>query len=86
MLYLSPPSPLLYVKAFYEQPTKPNTLLPPIDKVIILEEDLDIAPDFFNYFGSLSRLLDDDTNLLTISAWNDNGMANRVHDPAKLYR
>ena len=54
--------------------------------MIILEEDLEIAPDFFVYFGTLAPFLDSDPNLLAISAWNDNGMGNRVRDPQAVYR
>ena len=57
-----------------------------VDKVIVLEEDLEIAPDFFNLFGSLAPLLDADPTLYAASAWNDNGMAARVRDPEALYR
>jgi hypothetical protein len=32
--------------------------------VIILEEDLQVAPDFFAYFRALERLLDEDDSLL----------------------
>ena len=55
-------------------------------RVIILEEDLDIAPDFFEYFGSLAPMLDSDPSLLTISAYNDNGQHKHVKDHEKLYR
>lgn len=57
-----------------------------VNKIIILEEDLQISPDFFEYFMATSSLLDNDPSLLTISAWNDNGFENMVKDPEKLYR
>lgn len=38
--------------------------LPNPQRVIILEEDLMIAPDFFEYFASLVRILDSDSSLL----------------------
>ncbi|CAJ0574909.1 unnamed protein product, partial [Mesorhabditis spiculigera] len=41
--------------------------------VIITEEDLDIAPDFFLYFAATKKLLMADKSLWCISAWNDNG-------------
>ncbi|CAM9352808.1 unnamed protein product [Phaeothamnion confervicola] len=56
------------------------------DKVIILEEDLKIAPDFFEYFSALAPLLDADPQLMAVSAWNDNGLAGHVHDHAALFR
>ncbi|KAL7077235.1 hypothetical protein ACQ4LE_002879 [Meloidogyne hapla] len=41
--------------------------------VIITEDDLDIAPDFFHYFNSTKPLLYSDPSIWCISAWNDNG-------------
>jgi alpha-1,3-mannosyl-glycoprotein beta-1,2-N-acetylglucosaminyltransferase len=55
-------------------------------RVIILEEDLQIAPDFYEYFGSLKTMLDNDSSLLCISAFNDNGFINSVKDNKFLYR
>ena len=40
----------------------------------MLEEDLIVSPDFLNYFHYLLPLLKADDTLLTISAWNDNGI------------
>uniref|UniRef100_A0A914P408 Alpha-1,3-mannosyl-glycoprotein 2-beta-N-acetylglucosaminyltransferase n=1 Tax=Meloidogyne incognita TaxID=6306 RepID=A0A914P408_MELIC len=41
--------------------------------VIITEDDLDIASDFFHYFNSTKPLLYSDPTIWCISAWNDNG-------------
>lgn len=57
-----------------------------ISRVIILEEDLQIAPDFFEFFGATASLLDHDESVLAVSAWNDNGMAALVRDNQALYR
>ncbi|CAM9831560.1 unnamed protein product, partial [Discosporangium mesarthrocarpum] len=57
-----------------------------VDKVIILEEDLLIAPDFFEYFSAMAPLLDRDDTLMAISAWNDNGMEANVREPDAVYR
>lgn len=46
--------------------------------VIITEDDLDVAPDFFNYFNATRRLLDADSTIYCISAWNDNGKENLI--------
>ncbi|VDN50917.1 unnamed protein product [Dracunculus medinensis] len=56
--------------------------------VIITEDDLDIAPDFFNYFSATRYLLDRDPSLFCISAWNDNGKLNLIDKEAAevLYR
>jgi alpha-1,3-mannosyl-glycoprotein beta-1,2-N-acetylglucosaminyltransferase len=59
---------------------------PTVKQIIILEEDLQIAPDFFEYFAATIPLLQSDPNLLTISAWNDNGFRQQVQDPQQLYR
>lgn len=57
-----------------------------INNVIILEEDLQIAPDFFDYFLTMLPFLASDHDLLTISAWNDNGFASLVHDNHQFFR
>jgi len=57
-----------------------------IENVIILEEDLIIAPDFYSYFAATSSLLSSDPSLLAVSAWNDNGQGHFVKDEKQLYR
>ncbi|XP_025083205.1 alpha-1,3-mannosyl-glycoprotein 2-beta-N-acetylglucosaminyltransferase-like isoform X2 [Pomacea canaliculata] len=56
--------------------------------VIIVEDDLDIAPDFFEYFSATYKLLHSDPLLWCVSAWNDNGKAELISDKEaeKLYR
>eukprot|EP00730_Choanoeca_flexa_P018733 TRINITY_DN9126_c0_g1_i3.p1 TRINITY_DN9126_c0_g1~~TRINITY_DN9126_c0_g1_i3.p1 ORF type:complete len:499 (+),score=96.07 TRINITY_DN9126_c0_g1_i3:95-1591(+) len=56
------------------------------DSVIIVEDDLDIAPDFFEYMTMGRSLLQADPTLWCVSAWNDNGKQGFVKDNAKLYR
>ncbi|XP_023227724.1 alpha-1,3-mannosyl-glycoprotein 2-beta-N-acetylglucosaminyltransferase-like [Centruroides sculpturatus] len=57
------------------------------DTIIIVEDDLDIAPDFFEYFLALHPILKSDQTLWCISAWNDNGKDGMVaNEPALLYR
>ncbi|XP_055781673.1 alpha-1,3-mannosyl-glycoprotein 2-beta-N-acetylglucosaminyltransferase-like [Salvelinus fontinalis] len=56
--------------------------------VVIVEDDLEVAPDFFEYFRSLHPILKSDLSLWCVSAWNDNGRDGYV-DPGKadlLYR
>ncbi|XP_026880281.1 alpha-1,3-mannosyl-glycoprotein 2-beta-N-acetylglucosaminyltransferase a [Electrophorus electricus] len=56
--------------------------------VIIVEDDLEVASDFFEYFKALHALLKSDPTLWCVSAWNDNGKEGFV-DPGKsslLYR
>ncbi|KAJ0076935.1 hypothetical protein Patl1_35729 [Pistacia atlantica] len=55
-------------------------------RVIILEDDMEIAPDFFDYFEAAAALLDKDKSIMAVSSWNDNGQKQFVHDPYVLYR
>jgi len=51
---------------------------PSRETVIIVEDDLDIAPDFYSYFAATEPLLRSDPSLWCVSAWNDNGKAGLV--------
>jgi alpha-1,3-mannosyl-glycoprotein beta-1,2-N-acetylglucosaminyltransferase len=63
----------------------PLTVTP--QRVVILEEDIHISPDFFRYFKAMAPLLDNaDTNLLAVSAFNDNGMVGTVQDVTRILR
>ena len=42
--------------------------------------------DFFSYFSQTLRLLEEDTSLYCVSAWNDQGYEHTSSDPTKLYR
>ncbi|CAB4291017.1 unnamed protein product [Prunus armeniaca] len=53
-------------------------------RVIILEDDMEIAPDFFDYFESTAALLDKDKSIMAVSSWNDNGQKQFVHDPTNM--
>lgn len=55
-------------------------------RVIILEDDMEIAPDFFDYFEAAAKLLDNDKTIMAVSSWNDNGQKQFVNDPKALYR
>jgi beta-1,2-N-acetylglucosaminyltransferase len=61
-------------------------LFPDAKYAIVLEEDLDVSPDFFQYFSQTMRLLDEDESLYCISAWNDQGYEHTSADPHLLYR
>uniref|UniRef100_T1IT97 Protein O-linked-mannose beta-1,2-N-acetylglucosaminyltransferase n=1 Tax=Strigamia maritima TaxID=126957 RepID=T1IT97_STRMM len=61
-------------------------LYPEAKYVIIIEEDLDIAPDFFSYFSQTLRLFEEDPSVYCVSAWNDQGYEHTSEDPALLYR
>ncbi|KAG0456998.1 hypothetical protein HPP92_022155 [Vanilla planifolia] len=54
-------------------------------RVIILEDDMEIAPDFFDYFEATATLLDNDKSVMAVSSWNDNGQRQFVHDAGYTY-
>lgn len=55
---------------------------------VIIEDDLDISPDFYEYFAATLPILRKDTSLWCVSAWNDNGKLELVDRNAVdlLYR
>uniref|UniRef100_A0A6A7FUW0 Alpha-1,3-mannosyl-glycoprotein 2-beta-N-acetylglucosaminyltransferase n=2 Tax=Hirondellea gigas TaxID=1518452 RepID=A0A6A7FUW0_9CRUS len=61
-------------------------IFPDTTNAIVLEEDLLISPDFFNYFSQTSWLLEADESLYCISAWNDLGAMHTSRDRQKLMR
>jgi beta-1,2-N-acetylglucosaminyltransferase len=61
-------------------------LFPDSQYAIILEEDLDVSPDFFNYFSQTMRLLDEDESIYCISAWNDQAYEHTSENNSLLYR
>lgn len=48
-------------------------------RVVILEDDMKISNDFFEFMGATSVLLDVDETLMAVSAWNDNGQVISFH-------
>ena len=52
----------------------------------MLEEDLDVSPDFFSYFSQTLRLLEEDSSVYCVSAWNDQGYEHTSSNPSKLLR
>jgi len=58
------------------------------DQVIIVEDDLEVAPDFFEYFEATLTVLRRDPSLWCVSAWNDNGKKGLIDEsrPDLLYR
>lgn len=56
--------------------------------VVIVEDDLNVAPDFYEYFLGTHALLKQDPSLWCVSAWNDNGKDKFVDNakPELLYR
>lgn len=48
------------------------------DAVIINEDDLNIAVDFFDFFAAMYNVLAADPTLFCVSAWNDNGKSSVI--------
>ena len=52
-----------------------------------IADDLNISPDFFEYFEALYHVLKSDPTLYCVSAWNDNGKAKHIEDkPGKVFQ
>jgi alpha-1,3-mannosyl-glycoprotein beta-1,2-N-acetylglucosaminyltransferase len=49
-------------------------------------DDVEVAPDFFEFMRGFLPLLQFDRSVYCISAWNENGQFNRVSDPYRFYR
>lgn len=58
------------------------------DQVVVVEDDLEISPDFFEYFSATLPILRKDKSLWCVSAWNDNGKTGLINEtaPELLYR
>lgn len=57
-----------------------------VSRVVIVEDDMEIAPDFFSYFDALAPMLESDASLYCVSAWNDNGKKELSLNSSMLYR
>ena len=56
------------------------------EEVIILEDDLEVSPDFFSYFSQAMYLLKEDPSVWCVSAWNDNSFKHTSLAADQLYR
>eukprot|EP01084_Bolivina_argentea_P274420 467742_1 len=56
------------------------------DKAIALEDDMEVSPDFFSYFESVGKWMDEDSSIFCVSGWNDYGQRPLVYDTKALYR
>ncbi|KAK4317564.1 hypothetical protein Pmani_011368 [Petrolisthes manimaculis] len=59
---------------------------PKAKTVIILEDDLDLAPDIIQYFSQTNKLLTSDPGLLCVNAFNNNAFPHTSYNPSRLYR
>ncbi|XP_047468750.1 protein O-linked-mannose beta-1,2-N-acetylglucosaminyltransferase 1-like [Penaeus chinensis] len=61
-------------------------MYPESDKAIILEDDLNIAPDFISYFHQTALLMKFDKTVSIVNAYNYNAYPHTASDPARIYR
>jgi alpha-1,3-mannosyl-glycoprotein beta-1,2-N-acetylglucosaminyltransferase len=54
------------------------------EAIIVTEDDLEVSPDFLDYFQALYPLLKYDKTIWCISAWNDNGIDQKIDRQADL--
>ncbi|XP_039281076.1 uncharacterized protein LOC120350658 isoform X2 [Nilaparvata lugens] len=54
--------------------------------VIVIEEGVIVSPDFLHYMAQMVSVLEKDTTVLAISAWNPNGYVNVSSNPYLAYR
>ncbi|UJR35766.1 hypothetical protein I4U23_028514 [Adineta vaga] len=54
------------------------------EAIIITEDDLEVSPDFLDYFQVLYSLFKHDKTIWCISAWNDNGIDQKIDRNASL--
>lgn len=55
-------------------------------RVVVVEDDMEVAADFFSYFDALAPVLEGDPTLWCVSAWNDNGKRRLAVDERQLHR
>mmetsp|Transcript_38036 Transcript_38036/g.107451 ORF Transcript_38036/g.107451 Transcript_38036/m.107451 type:complete len:572 (+) Transcript_38036:324-2039(+) len=55
-------------------------------KAIILEDDMKLSVDFFEYFQATAPLLEEDETLYAVSSWNDHGQSQFVMNSSQVYR
>ncbi|KAG7178116.1 O-linked-mannose beta-1-2-N-acetylglucosaminyltransferase 1-like 11, partial [Homarus americanus] len=61
-------------------------LYPEVDKAIILEDDLSLAPDFISYFQQTSLLMSVDKTVLCVNAYSYSAFPHTASDPSRIYR
>lgn len=56
------------------------------EALVIMEDDLLFAPDFYQYLTTAAEILDADPTTFVVSSWSDNGFKGKVHDPYAVRR
>mmetsp|Transcript_27711 Transcript_27711/g.38540 ORF Transcript_27711/g.38540 Transcript_27711/m.38540 type:complete len:462 (-) Transcript_27711:74-1459(-) len=55
-------------------------------KAIVINSNLEVASDFFDYMQTSANFLDSDPSIICISAWNENGQEDFAKDSSALMR
>lgn len=63
-----------------------NDLFPNAEYIIIIEDDLQVSPDFFQYMSHVMPIFGMDEQIYCVSAWNDHGMEHAVGSSNQIYR
>lgn len=63
-----------------------NLLFPDAKEMILLGENVILAPDFLSYMGNLLSAMSLDSSLISVSAWNENGYKGVSGNPSVMYR
>ncbi|XP_042225465.1 protein O-linked-mannose beta-1,2-N-acetylglucosaminyltransferase 1-like [Homarus americanus] len=59
---------------------------PDAPAVIILDEDVQVSPDFFSYMSQTLWLLHHDPTLYCINSHSISGFSDRIHNPSRVFR
>lgn len=59
---------------------------PKASGIVIIEDDLLFANDFYDYLVGTAPILERDPSIFAISSWNDNGFRNLAKNPLALRR
>ncbi|XP_033647698.1 protein O-linked-mannose beta-1,2-N-acetylglucosaminyltransferase 1-like [Asterias rubens] len=82
--YIKPKT--VYSVFLHDAITRALQLFKDKEYLIVLEERLEVTPDFLRYFSQAMHILNRDSSVFTISAWNPNGFTGTSGDETLLYR
>ncbi|OWF45264.1 Protein O-linked-mannose beta-1,2-N-acetylglucosaminyltransferase 1 [Mizuhopecten yessoensis] len=77
---------LNYIDQMQKALTAGWKLIPEAKYLIVLEEEIVLAPDFLSFLGQSLVIVESDATLLGVSAWNYNGYDTTSGDRTMVYR
>ncbi|CAG5095245.1 Oidioi.mRNA.OKI2018_I69.XSR.g14099.t1.cds [Oikopleura dioica] len=63
-----------------------NEIFSTSEHIIVIEDDLQISPDFFHYMAHVMPIFKMDPQIYCVSAWNDHGMEHAIGNAREIYR